>query len=88
MNIPVQFLQGEGRFSVPGTSRTVNGEIVRRAVGRLSLRERREAFGCIAGGAAPSAPVAEALRRAIVAVAEEQRERDVPETGASRSLSE
>ena len=71
MNIPIQFMQAEGEFSVPGTRQTVNGDVVRRAVGRLRLRDRSEALDYMAGGTAPSATVAMALRRAIVELAEE-----------------
>jgi hypothetical protein len=85
MNIPVQFMQAEGEFSVPGTRTTVNGGIVRRAIGRLPLRDRSEAIDYIAGGAAPSEKIAEALRQLIVELAEEQGERDIPK-GTSRSL--
>lgn len=84
MNIPVQFMQAEGKFSIPGSRQTVDGEVVRRAVGRLPMRERGEAFGYFAGGAAPSEKVAAALRKLIVELAEERRERDAPE-GESRS---
>lgn len=78
MNIPIQFMQAEGEFSVPGTRQTVNGDVVRRAVGRLPLRDRSEALDYMASGTAPSAKVAMALRRAIVELAEERRERDLP----------
>jgi hypothetical protein len=86
MNIPIQFMQAEGEFSVPGTRQTVNGDVVRRAVGRLPLRDRSEALDYMASGAAPSEKVAVALRRAIVELAEERRERDLPDTGKPRSL--
>jgi hypothetical protein len=86
MNIPIQFMQAEGEFSVPGTRQTVNGDVVRRAVGRLPLRDRSEALDYMASGTAPTEKVAMALRRAIVELAEERRERDLPDTGKPRSL--
>jgi hypothetical protein len=86
MNIPIQFMQAEGEFSVPGTRQTVNGDVVRRAVGRLPLRDRSEALDYMASGTAPTEKVAFALRRAIVELAEERRERDLPDTGKPRSL--
>ena len=79
MNIPVQCMQAQGEFSVPGTRRTVNGEVVRRAVGRLPIRDRGEALDYITGGEPPTEKIAEALRQLIVELAEERRERNIPE---------
>lgn len=78
MNIPVQLMQAEGKFSVPGTRHTVNREVVRRAIGRLPVRERGEVFDCFADGAAPSEKVAEALRSLIVEPAEQSEVRPSP----------
>jgi len=85
MNIPIQFMQSDGEFSVPGTRQTVNSDLVRRALRRLRLRDRDQALGYIAGGSSPSEEVAEALRRAIVQVAEQRRERLSPSPGKTRS---
>ena len=85
MNIPIQFMQPDGEFSVPGTRQTVNSELVRRAVGRLALRDRNEALDYIAGGPSPSEEVAEAIRKAIVEIAERERERHFPSNGKNRS---
>lgn len=78
MNIPVQLMQAEGDFSIPGTRQTVNSELVRRAAGRLRMRERGEVFDCFADGTAPSEKVAEALRSLIVELAEQSAERPSP----------
>ena len=78
MCIPVYLMQADGEFSVPGTRRTVNGELVRRAVGRLPMRERGEVFDCFADGGVPSEKVAEALRQKIVELADEAQERNTP----------
>lgn len=78
MNIPVQCMQAEGEFSVPGTRHTVNSHLVRQAIGRLPIRERREVFDCFAAETAPSEKVAEALRQLVVEVAEESQERNAP----------
>ena len=39
MNIPVQYMQAEGEFSVPGPRQTVNGELV-----LLGAAENRTVF--------------------------------------------
>lgn len=76
MNIPVALMQADGEFSVPGTRRTVNGKLVRQAARMLPMRERGEAFDCVASGAAPSENVAAALRQLIVELAEATGERN------------
>jgi hypothetical protein len=86
MNIPIQYMQADGEFLVPGTRRTVNGELVRRAVDGLPIRDRREAIAHMTGGPVPSEEAACSIRRAIVQVAEERRERTFPPGGKIRSL--
>ena len=78
MNIPMQYMQPEGEFSIPGTRFTVNEDVVRRAIRRLPMRERSEVFDCFAREVAPSEQVAKALRRVIVELAEERTERNTP----------
>jgi hypothetical protein len=84
MKIPVQFLQAEGEFSVPGTRCTVNSSMVRQAVGRLSLRDRNAALNYMVKGTPPPDHLAESLRQLIFELVDEQNERDTP-LGASRS---
>lgn len=84
MKIPVHFLQAEGEFSVPGTRYTVNSSMVRRAVGRLLLRDRNAALNYMAKGTPPPDDLAESLRQLIFELVDEQSERDTP-LGASRS---
>jgi hypothetical protein len=76
-------MQAQSELSVPGTCHTVNREDMRRAVGRLATCGRSEALDYFAGGAAPSEKIAEALRQPIVELADERRERDIPEGTSS-----
>lgn len=86
MNIPIQYMQADGEFLVPGTRWTVNGELIRRAVGRLPVRDRQAAVAHMIGGPVPSEETACLIRQAIVQVAEERRERTFPPGGKIRSL--
>jgi hypothetical protein len=85
MKIRVHLMQATGEFSVPGTRQTVNDEIVRRAVGMLPMRDRDAVNNYMAGGPAPSEEVAESIRKVIVKVAEQERERFFPSNGKTRS---
>ena len=87
MNIPIQALQPEGEFWVPGTRKTVNSQLVRRAVGLLPMRDRNAAVDYMTAGRALSEEVSESIRRAILQVAEERRERAFPSDGKNRSHS-
>jgi len=86
MKIRVHLMQATGDFLVPGTRQTVNKTMVRQAVGMLPLRDRDAAIHYMAGGPVPSQEVAESIRRAIVEVAEKERERRFPLTEKCRSL--
>jgi hypothetical protein len=86
MNIPIQYMQADGEFMIPGTRQTVNGELVRFAVGRLSMRDRQAAVAHMTGGPVPGEETACLIRRAIVQVAEERRERTFPPGGKIRSM--
>jgi len=86
MNIPIQYMQADGEFLVPGTRQTVNGELVRRAVGRLPMCDRQAAIDHMTGGPVPSEETACLIRRAIVQAAEERRERTFPPGGKIRSM--
>jgi hypothetical protein len=86
MNIPIQCMQADGEFLVPGTCQTVNGELVRRAVGRLPMRDRQAAVTHMTGGPVPNEETACLIRRAIVQAAEERRERTFLPSGKVRSM--
>ncbi len=85
MKIRVHLMQATGEFSVPGTRQTINDEIVRRAVGMLPMRDRDAVRHYMAGGPAPSDNIAESVRKVIVDVAEQERERRFPSNGKNRS---
>ena len=85
MKISVHLMQASGDFSVPGTRKTVNDEIVRRAVVMLPMRDRDAVIHYMAGGPAPSEDIAESVRKAIVEVAERKREQALPSNGKTRS---
>ena len=85
MKIRVHLMQATGEFSVPGTRQTVDGDMVRRAVGMLPMRDRDAVNNYMAGGPAPSEEVAESVRKVIVKVAERKREQALPSNGKTRS---
>ena len=85
MKIRVHLMQATGDFSVPGTRKTVNAELVRRAVGMLPMRDRDAVIRYMTGGPEPTEEIAESVRMAIVEIAEQKREQAFPSNGKTRS---
>ena len=85
MKIRVHLMQATGDFSVPGTRKTVNAELVRRAVGMLPMRDRDAVIRYMTGGPEPTEEIAESVRMAIVEAAERKREQAFPSNGKTRS---